>query len=172
MITVAFDVNDSQVRESFLANQFVEAIAGLEEHTPPLWGNMSAQHMLEHLMWTFQCSTGTIELPCRTPENLLDRTKRFLSDGRETPRHLKNPLLAEMPMPLHFANYAEAKVNLRKELDSFVDHYREEPKAIHIHPVFGPIDGDGWHRAHFKHCCHHLLQFGLIDKANAVVRGA
>jgi hypothetical protein len=31
------------------------------------------------------------------------------------------------------------------------------------HPIFGPIGPDEWSRTHFKHGCHHLLQFGLID---------
>jgi hypothetical protein len=30
-------------------------------------------------------------------------------------------------------------------------------------PVFGPIGYEEWHRTHYKHMHHHLLQFGLIE---------
>jgi hypothetical protein len=119
--------------------------------------------MIEHLVWAFECSDGTIELPCRTPESLLERAKTFLRDNRQTPHDFKNPLLGENPLPLRFSSLVDAKAALRKELTRFVDHFREQPSAIHVHPIFGPLGAEEWQRSHFKHCYHHLLQFGLIN---------
>jgi hypothetical protein len=48
-------------------------------------------------------------------------------------------------------------------VDRFLEHSRTQPDTRHTHPIFGPIDPEGWSRTHFKHGCHHLLQFGLIE---------
>jgi hypothetical protein len=168
MNLLPFDVNDNSLRESFLTDTLIRSISETDEHALPRWGSMTAQNMLEHLMWTFQCSTGKIVLPCHTPENLLERTRRFLYDDRQTPIDFKNPLLGELPLPYQFSGFAEAKSATRSEVESFLDHYQSDPTVIHIHPIFGPLDGDQWHRAHFKHCYHHLLQFNLIGKPTSI----
>jgi oxepin-CoA hydrolase / 3-oxo-5,6-dehydrosuberyl-CoA semialdehyde dehydrogenase len=168
MNAIPFDVNDSKLRETFFDRLFADCIAGLAENAPPLWGKMTPQQMIEHLVWAFECSTGTIELPCRPPENLLDRAKRFLLDNRQTPHEFKNPLLGENAPPLRFAGFGDAKAALSKELARFVDHFREEPDAIHVHPIFGPLGAEEWQRSQFKHCYHHLLQFGLISQPGDV----
>jgi oxepin-CoA hydrolase/3-oxo-5,6-dehydrosuberyl-CoA semialdehyde dehydrogenase len=164
MIAIPFDVNDNKLRASFFNHHLLDAIADLTEQTPPLWGNMTAQHMLEHLIWAFQCSTGTIVLACHTPENLLERAKRFLYDTRQTPHSFKNPELGENASSLLFSSFADTNTALRKELTHFLEHFRSQPGAVHVHPIFGPLGAEEWQRSHFKHCYHHLLQFGLIDQ--------
>ena len=168
MIAIPFDVNNEKLRKKFFEQLFAEYIACLAEDTLPLWGKMTPQHMIEHLVWAFKCSTGILEVPCRTPENLLERAKRFLYDNRPTPHEFKNPLLGENPLPFLFSSFAEAKDALHKEVARFVDHFREQPNAIHVHPVFGPLGAEEWQRSQFKHCYHHLLQFGLIDQSDTV----
>ncbi len=164
MIAIPFDVNDEKLRKKFFDQLFNDCIASLDENIPPLWGKMTPQHMIEHLVWAFECSTGILEVPCRTPANLLERAKRFLYDNKPTPHDFKNPLLGEIPPPFRFTNFADAKDTLYKEAARFVDHFREHPNAIQVHPVFGPLDVKEWQRSHFKHCYHHLLQFGLINQ--------
>ena len=168
MTAIPFDVNDDKLRETFFDQLLTDRIVCLAENAPPLWGKMTPQHMIEHLVWAFECSTGTIELPCRTPENLLERAKTFLHDNRQTPHDFRNPLLGENLLPLRFPSFADAKAALRKELTRFVDHFREQPSAIHVHPIFGPLGAEEWQRSHFKHCYHHLLQFGLINQFGTV----
>lgn len=164
MTTIPFDVNDNNLRETFFAKLLTDSISRLTEQALPLWGNMTPQHMVEHFVWAFECSTGVIELPCRTPENLLDRAKKFLYDNRQTPHGFKNPLLGQSPPPLRFSGFVEAKAALHQELNRFIDHFREQPGAIHVHPIFGPLGAEEWQRSHFKHCYHHLLQFNLINQ--------
>lgn len=162
MITVPFDVNDSELRSAFFDHHLAEALAGLTEHSRPHWGNMTARHMVEHLLLTFECSTGEITLPCRTPANVLERVKAFLYDNRPTPRGFKNPLLGPTPPAFRFPNLVDALTALDHEVIRFVGHFLEEPGAFHVHPIFGPLGADEWQRSHFKHCYHHLLQFCLI----------
>jgi oxepin-CoA hydrolase/3-oxo-5,6-dehydrosuberyl-CoA semialdehyde dehydrogenase len=163
MVVVLFDVNDDKLRNKFFAQLLAECMACLDENTPPLWGKMTSQHMIEHLLWAFECSTGTIELPCRTPEHMLERVKTFLHNNTPMSHDFKNPLLGKHPLPFRFNNFVDAKNALLKETVRFVDHFHEQPTAIHVHPIFGPLGAEEWQRAQFKHCYHHLLQFGLLQ---------
>jgi hydroxymethylglutaryl-CoA reductase len=168
MSAIPFDVNDGELRAIFLNQLFVDGITRLTENAPPLWGKMSAQHIIEHLLWAFECSTGTLDLPCFTPEKLLERAKRFLYDNRQTPHSFRNPLLGENPAPLRFNSFDEAKAALLEEVTRFEDHFRQQPIATHVHPIFGPLGAEEWQRSHFKHCYHHMQQFGLIDEPGTV----
>ena len=165
MTAIPFDVNDGELRRLFLRQLFTDSISRLTETAPPLWGKMTAQHMIEHLLWAFECSTGTIDLPCSTPANLLERAKRFLHDNRQTPHSFRNPLLGENPPPLRCNSFEEAKAALLDEVTRFGDHFRQQPNATHVHPIFGPLGAEEWQRSHFKHCYHHMQQFGLIDES-------
>ena len=162
MIVVPFTVNDAELRKRFLEEMFPAALGELEPGTPPLWGGMTAQQMAEHLLWSFRCSTGAIVLPCATPETLLERVKRFLHDDRPMARGIMNPVLKEGLPTLEYPGLAVAVAALRAEVDAFLWHRREEPDAVHMHPVFGPLSGEEWERSHFKHCHHHMQQFGVI----------
>jgi oxepin-CoA hydrolase/3-oxo-5,6-dehydrosuberyl-CoA semialdehyde dehydrogenase len=163
MVIIPFDVNDDLQRQAFFDHVFITCIAVLAEEAQSLWGRMTAQNMIEHLLWAFECSTGTIEVTCCTPVTLLERTKRFLYDNRPTPREFKNPLLGEGPLPYRYQTFADAKNALQREAVHFVAYFIERPDAVHIHPIFGPLGAAEWQRSHFKHCYHHLVQFALID---------
>jgi oxepin-CoA hydrolase/3-oxo-5,6-dehydrosuberyl-CoA semialdehyde dehydrogenase len=165
MIAIPFDVNDSNLRRKFLDGILIDCIDDLPERTVPLWGKMTAHNMIEHLIWTFECSIGAIELPCRTPENLLERVKKFLYDNRPTPQNFKNPLLGDNPLPNRYPSYSEAKKVLLKDVLAFNGQINGHPGAVHIHPVFGPLGVEEWQRSHYKHCYHHLLQFGMLKQA-------
>lgn len=166
MTAVPFVVDDPTVRLTFLRNTFLTALDALTEESRPLWGVMSAQHMLEHLIWGFELSTGRIATNRAVPERLIARAKPFLFNDSPTPHLFKNPLLGENPPPFRFPGLEEAKRVLREECHRFIDHAHRNPTEKFVHPIFGPLDADEWQRAHFKHCYHHLLQFGLISEAS------
>ena len=163
MTAIPFDVNDKKLRETFFNQIIADSMSCLSGQTSPLWGRMTSQHMIEHLVWAFECSTGKLELPCRTPENLIERLKRILYDQRPMPHDFRNPLLGENPPPYRFSNLTDAKTALFSEITRFVKHFQIQSNAVHVHPIFGPLGAEEWHRAQFKHCYHHLQQFGLID---------
>jgi oxepin-CoA hydrolase/3-oxo-5,6-dehydrosuberyl-CoA semialdehyde dehydrogenase len=162
MIVVPFTVNDTEVRRRFLEEMFPSALGELESGTPPLWGGMTPQQMVEHLLWSVRCSTGAMELPCLTPASLLERVKRFLHDDRPTSRGFMNPLLKEGLPPLEYPDLAGAVAALQGELRVFMRGRLEGMEVARVHPIFGPLSGEEWERSHFKHCYHHAQQFGLI----------
>jgi hypothetical protein len=79
------------------------------------------------------------------------------------PLESKKPLLDEN-LSFRFPSFAGAKGATHKEAARFADHFPEQPDAIHVHPLFGPLGAEEWQRSLFKHCYHHLLQSGLINK--------
>jgi oxepin-CoA hydrolase / 3-oxo-5,6-dehydrosuberyl-CoA semialdehyde dehydrogenase len=162
MIVVPFTVNDAELRTRFLEELYPSALAALEPGTPPVWGGMTAQQMVEHLLSTARLSTGAIVLPCVTPASLLERVKRFLYDDRPMTHDFMNPLLEEgLPM-LEYPDLSGAIAALRGEVGVFMRQRREGPEVVRVHPIFGPLTGEEWERIHFKHFHHHMQQFGVI----------
>lgn len=162
MHTLPFDVNDAGIRREFLTHLLPEAIEDLAEESQPLWGTMTARHMVEHLIWAFEASRGEIEFEREIPEARRERLRAFLHGNQPTPIEFRNPVLGAEPHPFRFAGLDEAKTALREEMERFFDYFRMNPDAVHTHSVFGPLNADEWERSHYKHCWHHLLQFGLV----------
>jgi len=163
MRTIHFDVNDPQLRDTFLRHFLTEALAPLSADQPPRWGRMTAQQMVEHLLWTFEVSTGRAKVECPIPEARRERMKAFLYHNTPTPPDFMNPALVEGLPPLRHAGLAEARAALRVEVDRFLEQRTTAPGALHTHPIFGPIGVEEWSRTHTKHGYHHLRQFGLVD---------
>ena len=163
MITVPFDVNDGELRERFLRQLLFNALVPLHAGSRPVWGKMTAQQMVEHLIWTFELSTGLAHAECPIPEAQRERLKAFLYENRPTPCEFMNPVLTAGLPPLRHKSLAEAVASLRAAVNHFAQKAASTPDATYLHPVFGPIGLDEWARAHFKHAYHHLLQFGLIE---------
>jgi len=65
--------------------------------------------------------------------------------------------------PLKHKDFSAARAALEEEIAAFWSELAEHPEALYVHPLFGPIGAEEWSRTHFKHGCHHLLQFGLIE---------
>jgi prephenate dehydrogenase len=73
-----------------------------------------------------------------------------------------NPLLKEGLPPLEYPDLAGAVAALREEMREFMRARREGSEVVRVHPIFGPLSGEEWERSHFKHCYHHMQQFGLM----------
>ena len=163
MMKVRYDVDDFTLRDTFLRTFYFGALDGLTLEHRPRWGRMTPQQMVEHLAWTFEVSTGQAQVACPTPPDQIERMKRFLYHNRPSPPEFMNPALTAGLPPLRHPDLRQARAGLLAEIDRFLTHQRTHPTALHVHPIFGPIDPEEWSRTHFKHGCHHLQQFGLIE---------
>ena len=119
--------------------------------------------MVEHLLWGFELSTGGLTIAAATSEEWQQRARAILFDHRFLPRGFENPTLRGGLPPLRFDSLAEAVNAATSEARRFLNLSSTEPQSRRIHPVFGPCSAEEWSRIHFKHCVHHLLQFGLIE---------
>ena len=164
MKSISFRVNDPETRIEFLTRFLPEAIEKLAEDTVPNWGEMTAQHMVEHLGWAFELSTGRAEVTCDIPESQREAMKAWLYNNRPGPRGFKNPKLPEAPGPLKYTSMLEAKSALMKALDDFIRHSTNS-EHMKTRPLLGSLRTEEWERVHFKHGYHHLLQFRLVGEA-------
>lgn len=162
-MNLVFEVNDAGVRDALFRRHMFDALKALRADTPPLWGAMTAQQVVEHLLWTFEMSTGRARVECRLPDEKRALLRAFLYDNRPTPHGFSNPELVDGLPPLRHPDLDAARRALREEVDRFLDDAGAIPAdAVFVHPLFGAIGREEWSRTHFKHTHHHLLQFGLI----------
>lgn len=159
---LTYSVNDPDLRQRFFDKILPETIDTLDENDKPEWGEMSAQHMVEHLCFIFQVSTNSLEVECYTPEEKRAKLQAFLNTNRPMPKDYINPVTGTELPDLQFSKFATAKEKLKKEIQNFLTYYKKNPNLTQTNPTFGELDAEKWRKFHFKHCFHHLLQFGLV----------
>ncbi len=135
----------------------------LNSDTKQLWGKMSAQHMVEHLILAVRTSNGKLNVGCFNPPEKWQTLKRFLLSSRPLPKGFLNPIIGENLLPLEFENLDEAKKILRQEVEDYYKYFEENPDAFLLNPTFGELNKDEWEIFHEKHFTHHLAQFGITS---------
>ena len=139
------------------------ALAKLQEDTPPKWGILTAQHMVEHLAFFTQMAIGKIETEVTTPEKRIDRLQESLYNYRPMPAKFDHPLLRKGELEdLRFGNLQEAKDAFLKAYDEFEAYFAEHPNAKTPNTIFGHLDKELWDLLNRKHLNHHFKQFGLL----------
>jgi hydroxymethylglutaryl-CoA reductase len=148
--------------ENFIELNLTESLYELHQDTAPLWGNMSAQHMVEHLSDLLKICNGNnlLEIP-QVPEHMFDNMRRFLMGKSEFPKGFKSTLMGENPEPLRFSSITEALAELETERKIFVEYFELNPEKQPFNPTFGKLNQHQWIQFHNKHFTHHLKQFGI-----------
>jgi len=120
------------------------------------WGRMDAPHMVAHLADSMRMSLGDLAV---TPKRL---------PVRYPP--LKQLLLYVLPIPKGVPTATElvsrepaSLDDERRAIDDLLDRMgRRDPEApAPAHPAFGPLTVREWGVLGWKHCDHHLRQFGV-----------
>ena len=164
-LIITLDVNDEHGRQRILEHVVPRALASLHPEARPAWGRMSAQQMVEHLTWAFECSTGAAQVDCPVPAERRERMKSFLYDDQPSPREFMNPVLRAGLPPLRHPDLAAALAALDGARRAFLEPPESDGPTAFTHPIFGPIGREEWSRVHCKHVLHHLEQFGLVATA-------
>ncbi|WP_111685336.1 phenylacetic acid degradation bifunctional protein PaaZ [Winogradskyella tangerina] len=139
-------------------------LSKLTEDTKPLWGNMTAQHMLEHLEYSTRISAGEIQdFEFSTPEKIIEKVNATLYNYEKMPRNFgAPPRLEEELKTLTHDSLETAKQQLLEAYDNFEAYFKEHPEATLKNIVFGNLNRYEWHLFHRKHFNHHFEQFGLL----------
>ena len=155
---------DSQ-KIQFLSQDSFELLNQLENSSPPKWGVMNAQQMIEHLADFYNVSAEKISCKLYTSEEHLPAYKAFLLSDKAFRENTKAPveLLGEKPLPVRFSSLSKAKENLKMAVNDFAEYFNKDKERKTLHPVFGFLNFDEWVLLHYKHVQHHLKQFGLIN---------
>jgi len=146
----------------FVAEDFPQKIDQITADIKPKWGQMTPQHMVEHLGSVFLISSGKIRV-AGLPNEKQQAMYRKLTNGQFafTPG-IKSPVLPAEPMPLRFEDLYHAKAALQKAVKQFFEAFEAKPYQKIEHPVFGPLNYLEWLEFHEMHTKHHLKQFNLM----------
>jgi len=143
-------------------NRFLEEAEKLSPETKPLWGIMTPQHMVEHLLLTVKVSNNKIKVECFNPPEKIPTLKKFLLSERPLPKNFINPIIGEGLLPIQFNNYEDAITGLKIEIEDFYKFFENNPEAVITNPTFGELNRTEWEIFHKKHFTHHLSQFGIV----------
>jgi oxepin-CoA hydrolase/3-oxo-5,6-dehydrosuberyl-CoA semialdehyde dehydrogenase len=147
----------------FSKELIAKALQNLKSDTPANWGMMSAQHMVEHLVFHFRTAIGQIETQIVTPEEKIEKWQESLWNYIGMPKDYKHPKLnPDSVMPLEFKNLEEAKTALLATWDEYQSFFKSNPGIKTNNAVFGALDKVHWDLLGRKHFHHHFSQFGLI----------
>ena len=143
--------------------KYLVLLGHLSPTAQALWGKMTAQHMVEHLISAVQMGNGKLSVDCFNSPEKLPALKRFLMSERPLPKLFINPLIGPDLVQLKFSNLDEAKENLKKEIDDYELYFQQNPEVKPVNATFGELNKEEWDKFHQKHFTHHLSQFGLIE---------
>lgn len=138
-------------------------LSKLNEDTKAEWGMMSPQHMIEHLSHGFESAINKVKLDIDTPEEHWEKYQDSLFNYRAMPKNFDAPMLKKGELEeLKYENLQQAKEAFLTNWDTYINYYKENPKATANNAVFGPLDKDHWDLLIRKHFNHHFEQFSLI----------
>lgn len=150
-------------KENFLRTRLVRYLQQLDPSTPPRWGKMSVQQMIEHYAGdAVRNASGRLKIDkIMTPPEKLGSMREFMMSERPFKENTKNPLLGEEPGPLRFHTVQGAIGALQQELIYFFEAFTKEPQYITRNPFFGDLNFEQNVQLLYKHALHHLRQFGV-----------
>ena len=147
---------------NMIPNNYLTLLNKLDPQKKPLWGKMTPQHMVEHLILSIQMSNGKLKLECFNPPEKIPSLKRFLMGSKPLPKLFVNPLIGEDLSPLEYSSMEEALEKLKNEIDDYRVFFENNPDAKPVNVTFGELNLEEWDVFHKKHFTHHLSQFGLL----------
>ncbi|MEO5562300.1 MAG: hypothetical protein ABIR18_02670 [Chitinophagaceae bacterium] len=150
-------------KENFLRTKLVRYMQQLDPSTPPRWGKMNVQQMIEHCSGdVVRTASGRLKIDTIiVPPEKLQQMRDFLMSDKPFKENVKNPLLGEEPRALHFKTVQAAIGALQQELIYFFEVFEKNPTLITRNPFFGDLDFEQNVQLLYKHSLHHLRQFGV-----------
>jgi hypothetical protein len=149
-------------KENFLRTRLVRYLQQIDPSTPPLWGKMNVQQMIEHIAGFIMVASGRKQFDTIvTPSERLDKMREFLMSDKPFRENTKNPLLGEEPEPLRYKTVQGAIGALQQELIYFFQAFEANPNLITRNPIFGDLSFEQNVQLLHKHALHHLRQFGV-----------
>lgn len=150
-------------KENFLRTKLVRYLQQLDPATPPRWGKMTVQQMIEHFEGdAVRNANGRLKIDTIiTPPENLQRMREFLMSDKPFKENTKNPLLGEDPGPLRYKTVQGAIGALQQELIYFFEAFEKDHSFIIRNPFFGDLNFEQSVQLLYKHALHHLRQFGV-----------
>jgi hypothetical protein len=143
-----------------------EILGKLKADDEPVFGAMTAQHMVEHLIFTVCYSNGKEPQQHHYTTDKEQKIKTFvINTDKEMPIGFKSPVLPAEGLPaLNHSSLTDAIDHLKTELNNFDMYFLKNPSDRPINPTMGELNYKEWVRFHSRHFTHHFKQFGLVVK--------
>jgi hypothetical protein len=148
----------------FLTKEFPKLLAEIDPATPPAWGKMSVQQMIEHMSDSLRIANGRDLKDCVTPAEKLPDMRRFLASDKPFRENTVNIQMPAEPLPCRWPGVEDALGELREELRAFVDVFDQDKQKTITNPFFGDLNFQEWTQLLTKHALHHLRQFGVVPE--------
>jgi hypothetical protein len=141
--------------------KIIKTLDKLKANSKPLWGEMSAQRMVEHLTDTLEIANGKSPQELLIPEEKIEKMQAFLETDKPMARNIEVPF-APKNKALRNDEIEEAIDEFVEEWLNFEELYTNQPEHTEIHAFYGPLNYQQWLLLNNKHLNHHFEQFGLI----------
>lgn len=147
-------------KKEFLQHKFISILNQIPTETPPQWGKMTLQQMIEHFSDSVRMASGkTVYKDFVFPPDQLQRNRDFMLSEKSFPANMPNPLLPEVPAPVKNISLEKAINELQAELNYFFSVFEKNNLQVTRNPFFGDLNyEENIHLLH-KHAMHHLRQF-------------
>ena len=151
-------------KENFLRTKLIRYFQQIDPATPPRWGKMNVQQMIEHFAGdAVRNASGHLKFDTiLTPAEHLQRMREFMMSDKPFKENTKNPLLQEEPAPLRYRTVQGAIGALQQELIYFFEAFEKNPILTTRNPIFGDLNFEENVQLLHKHALHHLRQFGVV----------
>jgi hypothetical protein len=150
------------MKEDFLKNSFIKCIRQLDPNAERKWGKMNVHQMIEHMSDAFRMANGKdVYKEILTPEDKLERAQAFIVSDMPFKENTKNVLMSEIPADVRYQSIEDSIHELENEVRDFFNRFESDKELKIRNPFFGDLFYDQWIGLLYKHCWHHLNQFGM-----------
>ena len=131
-------------------------VRSLSPEAQPRFGRLNAPRMLNHIADQIRMALG--DVPCRRGKGMISvwPMNVLMIHVIPWPHGAKGPFEAFTTKPAAWDSDRQTLVVL---IDRFCEKKSEQQWPEH--PLFGKLSGHDWAALSYKHCCHHLRQFGV-----------
>ena len=133
-----------------------ERLSRLAPDTHPRWGTMNASQMLAHITDAIRMATGDLVVKARRHPGRLPPLKQLLIYVLPMPKGLPTAPELIARAPSSFSGEMGAFLGAMQQFAA-----RNANAEWPDHPVFGTMSRHAWGVLAYKHCDHHLKQFGV-----------
>jgi hypothetical protein len=153
-------------KADFLKRRFISLLKQIPSDTPPQWGKMTLQQMIEHFADSVRIASGkTAHTNIITPSENFQRVRDFMLSDKPFRENTANPLMPEVPAPVRNISCSAAIAELESELKHFFAVFEKNNLQVTRNPFFGDLNFDENIHLLYKHAVHHLRQFGVVLNA-------
>jgi len=154
-----------QEKIQFLKSDYLPALSTLAPDAARLWGKMNVQQMVEHMADYMRIANGKTILPIAVDEAIVPRMQAFLATEKPMRENTPNSLLPDEPPAVKHPTLQAAIDELTLEIRDFFSAFEAQPSLQLVHPFFGVLGYEQQIQLLYKHCTHHLRQFGVTITA-------